>query len=692
MKKALLISIMLIVIAGMFFVACSNEDEEPSIAITSLRAIPATITAGATSNISAEVDYTGDEAISYAWSCTGGNISGAGSSVTWIAPDATGNFSINLTATDGVVSDDGSVIVQVNDPGDDTLRITAITAEPAIVQPGGSSSINATVFYIGSGSVAYDWECSGGNIVGSGTSVSWNAPATEGTYAIGLSATDGDHSAYKSVLIEVREATGLANIEITPDKTIMEEGQYKQLNSICYDSNGVAITCPEVIWSTTASNISVDSLTGIVYAEYDRTTASNVRATTYINDSIPIFDLAEVYVVNELPEIIVVDKQMVELCEGDFDIVDVYAASEDSTEIYLPPGIEWEITKDCDNSIATASLLSGNLNITGVGYGTCTVTIILHLTDEDISTYVDVMVIEMVEVSGTVRNAQTGNPVAGAEVTIERTASDVSTTTNSSGVYSFTDANRIPVGETNLTIEKERFFDTEEVIDIVSGGVTSLDFYIEPCTTWIEGYVQEVSSGGGLNNIHLWLSGHSDVDCTTHTIFDGTTYRNGYYKVPSFLETGTYYLNTDRRDEFQPYSIPINLNLGMLNTIDTVDLIWNGDSTDWVYQSYPLSYWEIEEETNGTRNFPITEPAAVMMQVHFDSLSTWQHIGYTDYYLVHILNSSDSSNLQTWINSITFDEWSYNLPTNSIVVQFADCHAPFAGGFSMDQYRYVPIE
>ena len=158
MKKALLVSLMLILVAGLMFIACSEEEEEPSIAITSLTATPGTVIQNSTSGINAEVEYSGDKAVSYAWSCDHGSISGAGNSVSWIAPDTTGNYSINLTATDGDVSDDGSVVVQVVPEGDDTIRITSLVAYPLSIHPGGTSAITANVDYICSGTVNYDWD------------------------------------------------------------------------------------------------------------------------------------------------------------------------------------------------------------------------------------------------------------------------------------------------------------------------------------------------------------------------------------------------------------------------------------------------------------------------------------------------------------------------------------------------------
>jgi hypothetical protein len=48
----------------------------------------------------AAFDPDGDE-LSYAWSADRGNITGKGDIVTWVAPDATGTYTITVTVSDG---------------------------------------------------------------------------------------------------------------------------------------------------------------------------------------------------------------------------------------------------------------------------------------------------------------------------------------------------------------------------------------------------------------------------------------------------------------------------------------------------------------------------------------------------------------------------------------------------------------
>jgi len=153
MRKALLVSLFLIVIASIAFIACSEEEENPTLNVTSLTATPDSLGEGDTASVTATVNYNGDNTITYAWSCDGGSINGTGSSVSWIAPTASGNFNVFLTAADGVVSDDEIVLVKVG--AGNTISIYqptdgATLDEVAIVRTNVDPLPDSVIFVLGS--------------------------------------------------------------------------------------------------------------------------------------------------------------------------------------------------------------------------------------------------------------------------------------------------------------------------------------------------------------------------------------------------------------------------------------------------------------------------------------------------------------------------------------------------------------
>ncbi len=110
-KTVLVVGLTVIILFAVFILGCSKE---ASLTITSFTANPNTVHAGETSTISAVVSYDGDGTLAYEWSAEDGSISGSGATVTWTAPDSAGTFIIALTVSDGDVSDDATVNVQVD--------------------------------------------------------------------------------------------------------------------------------------------------------------------------------------------------------------------------------------------------------------------------------------------------------------------------------------------------------------------------------------------------------------------------------------------------------------------------------------------------------------------------------------------------------------------------------------------------
>lgn len=69
--------------------------------IESLTAEPSPVRQGKTSTIKCVASDPDEDELSYLWSATRGNISGQGSTVTWTAPNACGNYTVAVTVEDG---------------------------------------------------------------------------------------------------------------------------------------------------------------------------------------------------------------------------------------------------------------------------------------------------------------------------------------------------------------------------------------------------------------------------------------------------------------------------------------------------------------------------------------------------------------------------------------------------------------
>lgn len=127
-------------------------------------------------------------------------------------------------------------------------------------------------------------------------------------------------------------------------------------------------------------------------------------------------------------------------------------------------------------------------------------------------------------VAGTVRDASTGNPIEGVQIT----ANGHSDTTDANGYYNITS---IPVGAYTITASKDGYHIYSEVdINVVVRQTTNLNFTLIPLPTTghISGTVTDASTGNPIEGANVAAEGHFDI-----------TDANGYYNITNVL-AGTY--------------------------------------------------------------------------------------------------------------------------------------------------------
>ena len=158
--------------------------------ITSLTAEPAAVPPSRSCRIVCNAtDSNGDE-LSYGWSVTGGRIVGEGATVSWIAPDSQGDYSVTVKVTDARGGEAmQQMIVEVR-----TNRvpiISSLIAEPAWSLPSGSLQVACTASDPDGDVLSYEWTATGGYISGAGEVVNWTAPQGIGIYSVAVAVKDG---------------------------------------------------------------------------------------------------------------------------------------------------------------------------------------------------------------------------------------------------------------------------------------------------------------------------------------------------------------------------------------------------------------------------------------------------------------------------------------------------------------------
>ena len=157
-------------------------------------------------------DPEGDE-LSYEWSTTGGNITGTGPEVIWTAPEEVGMYDITVVVSDSQGREATGLIALIASNGPppiiEDLIVTAIGHQylketTTGYKVGKMYDYGIECIASGTGELIYEWSCTGGNISGEGSLITWTAPDTEGDVTVTVKVFDGlGNWVRKSIAFEV---------------------------------------------------------------------------------------------------------------------------------------------------------------------------------------------------------------------------------------------------------------------------------------------------------------------------------------------------------------------------------------------------------------------------------------------------------------------------------------------------------
>ena len=197
-----LASLIILVVAALLIGSCVPPNQPPL--ISSISANEEEINPAGSCQIECIASDPDEDELSYIWSTDGGNISGEGSIVTWIAPDAPGDYTIAVKVTDGR---EGEATTHL------TINVVAPNHPPVIevlaskwhrLKKASNTPITCFASDPDGDELSYTWSAEAGNITGEGDTVTWVAPNAYGTYAITVIVTDGrGGEAGESVTIQV---------------------------------------------------------------------------------------------------------------------------------------------------------------------------------------------------------------------------------------------------------------------------------------------------------------------------------------------------------------------------------------------------------------------------------------------------------------------------------------------------------
>jgi len=224
-------------------------------------AIPSTITDLQTSQMAVTATDDDGDPLTYAWSASGGTVSGAGASAVFTPPrvTSTNTYTVSVTVRDGkggAATGNTSVTVQ---PGNTPPEITSgPTATPPTITDLQTSQLTVATTDADSDPLTYEWSSSGGTISGSGPSVVFTPPrvTTTVTYTVNVTVRDGYGGMTEgstSVTVQPGNTPPVISSGPTATPSSITDLQTSQLAVTATDDDGDPLT---YAWSASGGTVS----------------------------------------------------------------------------------------------------------------------------------------------------------------------------------------------------------------------------------------------------------------------------------------------------------------------------------------------------------------------------------------------------------------------------------------------------
>jgi len=198
-KKRYLIMVGIVAAAVLLLASSCNINYPP--VITSLVAeAPGWTAPSGSLQVTCTASDPDNNKLIYEWTTTGGNISGTGAVVNWTAPEEVGMYDVTVVVTDSLRKVTGSIaLIASNGPPPviQNLIVTAIghpylkaTTYGYKVGKMHNYSIECIALNTTPGELVYEWSCTGGEISGNSSLITWTAPNTKGYFTVKVKVFD----------------------------------------------------------------------------------------------------------------------------------------------------------------------------------------------------------------------------------------------------------------------------------------------------------------------------------------------------------------------------------------------------------------------------------------------------------------------------------------------------------------------
>ncbi len=244
------------------FMSCSEPVNETPV-ISSIIAESDTIQVEQSIVITCTASDPDGDAKTYLWSVVNGSISGTGPSVTYTAPEVGGTFTVTCTVNDGN-GGETSASIDIYVFFNNRPQINQLETGDFTIDPNSSTTVICNASDAEGNNLSYDWQVTGGIIVGTGSEVLYLAPASEGIYIITCIVSDG-FSGLDTATVEIDVHNNLPpdiyRMTSLPSKLMIDRTAV--ITSDVYDAELDSLT---FVWSASSGTITGDGNSAVYTA------------------------------------------------------------------------------------------------------------------------------------------------------------------------------------------------------------------------------------------------------------------------------------------------------------------------------------------------------------------------------------------------------------------------------------------
>ena len=170
-----------LLLAGFLATSCTKKNTAPVVSMVVVN--PATVDPGQTASVAVTASDADGDPLTYAYTVNGGAINGTGPMVQWIAPSASGAYSITVTVSDGTATAMGNAALTVN-----TVVVFTGVSGTANFLAGTAGDLNNSKVSLYT--TLDNWNNNSpvkfGAVTGSGASVTYRLSANPGNYYLDI--------------------------------------------------------------------------------------------------------------------------------------------------------------------------------------------------------------------------------------------------------------------------------------------------------------------------------------------------------------------------------------------------------------------------------------------------------------------------------------------------------------------------